>query len=171
MNPTLYLFVGYPGSGKTTAAEIICRLTGAKHIWADRERQRMFGRPTHSLTESGELYKALNLKTKKYLIAGQDVVFDTNFNYRKDRQRLSKIADATGANTVIIQMVTPEALARERAMAWAHADRNGMHREMSQATFERIVNHRQPLANEITPIRLDGRDLSEATVKKALGLK
>lgn len=168
---TLYLFVGHPGSGKTTAAEIICKLTGAAHIWADKERQQMFGRPTHSLAESGELYKALNQKTKKLLAAGRDVVFDTNFNYRVDRQRLRKIAETAGANTVIIQMVTPEALARERALAWNHADRNGMHREMTVETFERIVKHRQPLANEITPVRLDGRNLSEASVKKALGLK
>jgi predicted kinase len=169
--PTLYLFVGFPGSGKTTAAEIICKLTGATHIWADRERQKMFGRPTHSLAESGELYKALNLKTRSLLRAGHDVVFDTNFNYRADRKRLGKIAESAGAATVIIQMVTPPALARERALAWNHADRNGMHREMSSETYERIVKHREPLANEMTPIRLDGRNLTEASVKKALGLK
>jgi hypothetical protein len=68
-------------------------------------------------------------------------------------------------------MVTPPALARERALAWNHADRNGMHREMSSETYERIVKHREPLANEMTPIRLDGRNLTEASVKKALGLK
>lgn len=131
----------------------------------------MFGRPTHSLAESGELYKVLNLKTKHLLQAGHDVVFDTNFNYRADRERLRKIAEAAGGDTVIIQMVTPEALARERALAWSHADRNGMHREMTVATFDRIKKHRQPLVNETTPIRLDGRNLSEASVKKALGLK
>lgn len=169
--PTLYLFVGYPGSGKTTAAEIICKLTGAKHIWADKERQQMFGRPSHSLTESGQLYKSLNQKTRHFLQAGNDVVFDTNFNYRADRERLRKLADEAGAQTMIIQMVTPEALARERAMAWNHADRNGMHREMSAETFERIVKHREPLANETTPVRLDGRNLTEASIKKALGLK
>lgn len=169
--PTLYLFVGYPGSGKTTAAELICKITGAKHIWADRERQQMFGRPTHSLSESGELYKALNLKTKHLLQAGHDVVFDTNFNYRADRERLRKIAENAGAKTVIIQMTTPEALARERALAWNHADRNGMHREMSNETFDRIVKHRQALANETTPVRLDGRNLSEESIKKALGIR
>ena len=88
MSATLYLFVGYPGSGKTTAANIICKLTGAEHIWADRERQKMFGRPTHSPQESAALYHRLNERTRQLLLQDKSVVFDTNFNYRRDRDHL-----------------------------------------------------------------------------------
>jgi predicted kinase len=167
---TLYLFVGYPGSGKTTAANLICELTGAEHIWADRERQKMFGRPTHSPAESGQLYRALNQRAKHLLATDHDVVFDTNFNYRADREHLKRIAASVGAKTVIIQMTTPEALARERALAGTHASRNHMHEAMSPKTFERIVHHRQPLSNEDIPVLLKGEDLTLESVKKALGL-
>lgn len=162
--------MGYPGSGKTTAANLICELTGAEHIWADRERQKMFGRPTHSHEESGRLYRELNQRTKHLLANDRDVVFDTNFNYRVDREHLKKIAKSADAKTVIIQMTTPEALARERALAGRHASRNKMPETMSPQTFERIVHHRQPLTNEDTPILLKGEDLTLESVKKALGL-
>jgi predicted kinase len=167
---TLYLFVGHPGSGKTTAANLICELTGAEHIWADHERQKMFGRPTHSPEESAQLYRYLNQRTRDLLATDHDVVFDTNFNYRADREHLKNIATSVGAKTAIIQMTTPEALARERALIGSHATRNRMHETMSEETFDRIVHHREPLTNEDTPILLKGEDLTRESVKKALGL-
>ena len=170
MRPTLYLFVGYPGSGKTTAANIICKLTGAQHIWADRERQKMFGRPTHTFEESAKLYNELNRRTRELLKSGDSVVFDTNFNYQKDRAYLQNLAADAGARTVIIEMTTPEETARQRALAGQHAEKNGMPNVMSQDTFERIVHHRQDYAPGEHPVYLNGEDITEASVKQALGL-
>ena len=170
MSATLYLFVGYPGSGKTTAANIICKLTGAEHIWADRERQKMFGRPTHSPQESAALYHRLNERTRQLLLQDKSVVFDTNFNYRRDRDHLRGLARSAGADTVIIEMTTPEDTARRRALAGKHAEKNGMPNPMSASTFERIVEHRQTYTNDEAPVRLGGEDLTEASVKRALKL-
>jgi predicted kinase len=166
---TLYLFVGYPGSGKTTVANHICELTGAVHIWADRERQTMFGDPSHTLVESNTLYGYLNSKTLELLKSGKSVVFDTNFNYVKDRDHLRFIAEETGASTVVIQMTTPVELARGRALHGAHAERNGMSEVMSPDTFQRIVDHFEPLVNE-PHLELDGTDVSKETVRALLGL-
>lgn len=167
---TLYLFVGYPGSGKTTAANIICELTGAEHIWADRERQHMFGRPTHTYEESAKLYNELNRRTTQLLQEGRSVVFDTNFNYQKDRAYLRSLAAEAGASTVIIEMTTPEDIARQRALAGQHAEKNGMPEVMSQDTFERIVHHRQEYADGERPVYLDGQNVTAQSVKQALGL-
>ena len=169
--PKLYIFMGNPGSGKTSVAKFIHELTGATHIWADRERQKLFAKPTHSVAESNELYEQLNRKAKRLLAAGHDVVFDTNFNYKKDRKHLRKLAASVGADVVVIQMTTPLALARERALAHDHADRNGMHHAMAPATFERINKHREPLSgDEPSPIAIRGENLTKADVRKALGL-
>src|SRR4051812_25913295 len=98
----LYLFVGYPGAGKTTIAQLISERTGAVHIWADLERKKMFGEPEHSREENAKLYEYLNRKTAELLAAGQSVIFDTNFNFRKDRDHLSRIAEDNNSEAQII---------------------------------------------------------------------
>jgi len=90
--PKLYLLIGYPGAGKTTISKLIASTTGATHLWADVERHKLFGKPTHSQAESLKLYDYLNQEAEKLLAAGHSVVFDTNFNFHDDRQKLREIA-------------------------------------------------------------------------------
>ena len=73
--PVLYLMVGYPGSGKTTAALMIHELTGAVHLWADKIRRERFGQPTYSHEENVELYNHINELTAELLRAGNSVIF------------------------------------------------------------------------------------------------
>src|SRR5437868_11049557 len=115
-HPILFLMLGYPGAGKTTAAEIIHRLTGAEHLWADRERNKRFPNPTHSHEENLALYAHLNTETEQLLRRGKSVIFDTNFNYFRDREHLRQIAADAGAEAVIIWVATHKDLARIRAV-------------------------------------------------------
>jgi predicted kinase len=167
----LYLFVGYPGSGKTTVAEYICEATGAEHIWADRERHAMFQPPTHSQAESAELYEYLNERTAHFLQSGTSVVFDTNFNFRKDRDHLRSVAERAGADVVLIWMTTDKAIAKDRALHGDHAERNGYDASMDETTFERIVSHLEAPTEDEAPIRLNGVDLTREIVRNALHLQ
>ncbi len=168
--PQLYLLVGYPGSGKTTVSKIINQLTGATHIWTDWERRSMFEQPTHSATENSQLYDYLNTMAAQLLSEGKSVIFDTNFNFFKDRQHLRDIAAANGAETVVIWMTTSKTLAKKRAVQMATA-RNGYLAGMTSEQFDRIAGHLQPPAKNEKVIKIDGVKLDSSQVKRLLSLE
>jgi len=165
---TLYLFMGYPGAGKTTVARTIADLTGAVHLWADQERHARFGHATHTPEESAELYAYLNGLTDQLLGEGKSVIFDTNFNFRADRAALAAIATRHGAATVVIRLTTPKDVARLRALDTAHHTQNGYDEVMSPEQFERLSDHLEEPGPDERVIELDGSNLSEEAVGQAL---
>jgi predicted kinase len=167
---TLYLFVGYPGSGKTTVAQIICGATGAMHLWADRIRQEMFETPTHSITESMHLYTHLNDRTRELLSAGKSVVFDTNFNFYKDREHLRRIAAEAGADVKLIWLQTNKDLAKHRAVTESEDKPTRLYGNMSESAFDRIAGHLEPPLPAENPIIFIGKDLQKTEVLRALDL-
>lgn len=167
---TLFLLVGFPGAGKTTASQIIHELTGAVHIWADYERRAMFGEPSHSAVESRELYGHLNKSTALLLSDGQSVIFDTNFNFRKDRDKLRAIAEAHGADTKLVWVKVDKGIARKRALSKDHAVDNTYTEIMDPKAFTRMTGNLQPPNDDELPYILDGTLITPEYVAKELKL-
>jgi len=165
--PTLYLMLGYPGAGKTTAAKIISELTGAVHLWADKIRNERYPNPTHSHAENLELYEYLNALTAEFLASGQSVIFDTGFNFYKDRQLLRSIAAKHHASTCVLWLQTNNSTSRSRA---TQAGRNSYPNAMSLAQFERLSNCLEPPRPDEHAINLDGTKISRQYVKVTLNL-
>jgi len=168
MPPKLYLMLGYPGAGKTTTAKLISQLTGSVHLWADQERCKLFANPKYSHAENLELYEKLNAATENLLRAGKSVVFDTNFNFYKDRQRLRKIAKKSGADTLVIWVVTAKPLAKNRATKGATLQTTRVLGNMSEAHFERITNNLEKLRPDEPFVQIDGTKVTADYVKLRL---
>jgi predicted kinase len=167
---TLYLFVGYPGTGKTTVAKIIHETTGAVHLWADQVRQQVFGKPTLSAEQTAELYAKLNDMTAQLLDEGKSVIFDTNFNFYNDRESLRALANQHSADMKLIWMTTPKDLARTRAVEDTMPQDTRIWGSMALGDFERISNNLQPPKVEEQAIELDGTNIDADVVKQKLGL-
>ena len=167
--PILYIFTGYPGSGKTTIAEIIHKKTGAKHIWADFERNKLFAKPNHSEEESQQLYDQLNTAAEYLLQNGKSVIYDTNFNFSADRQKMRDLAGEHGAETVLIWVTTPANTSKKRAVHPTKT-RNGYEFSMTSAEFEKITSKlEEPTKNE-KAIKIDGTKIDDSQIAALLNI-
>ena len=168
--PKLYLFIGYPGAGKTAIAKIIAENTHAFHIWADVERHKLFPDPTHSKEESDKLYESLNQATEYLLAQGKSVIFDTNFNHKADRNNLRKIAKKYNAETVLIWVKTPLGTAMNRAVN-SKVKRNNYNYIMTDKQFYEIAGKLEPPSKLEKAITIDGTDIKKTVVLEKLGLQ
>lgn len=166
--PTLFLLLGFPGAGKTTVSKMIEAQTGAVHLWADHERRKRFGKPTHTHEENLKLYGELNQVTASLLAEGKSVIFDTNFNFYKDREHLRQIAAANGAQTILIWVRTPKELARERATKDAHLQHTRVLGNMPVEHFERISDNLEPPHEGERVVEFDGTHVTSAMVTDML---
>lgn len=166
MKTTLFLLVGYPGSGKTTVSRYIQELTGAAHIWADEERRKKFG-DTYDRAQSSALYEDLNARTAELLKQGKSVIFDTNFNYRADRDLLRKIAEGAGAETKIIWLNTSRDLSMMRAIIHKGDTRVF---KMDEQDFKRIAMRLEPPTEDEKPITFEGVNVTKQLVAEKIGL-
>ncbi|MEO8105162.1 MAG: AAA family ATPase [Candidatus Saccharibacteria bacterium] len=168
--PILYLFVGYPGAGKTSISKIIHQLTGAEHLWADHVRSEMFGRPAHSTVESQQLYDHLNHEAAQLLTAGKSVIYDTNFNFKSDREALRKVANEHNANTTLIWVTTPLNIACQRAVQQPADQSTRVLGSMTQKEFDAIVAKLEVPDNDENPIKIDGTKFDVESITYQLSL-
>lgn len=162
--------MGRPGAGKTTAARAIHEVSGAAHLWADKIRRERYGTPTYSHSENLALYDHMNRMADELLAAGNSVIFDTNFNFYDDRQKLREIADQHKAETIVVWVQTDKDVAQKRATKNADMQDSRLLGDMDVEDFERISNKLESPKNHETVVKIDGTKVSPEYVTQQLGL-
>lgn len=161
--------LGYPGSGKTTAAEIIANLTGAIQLSSDKIRAELFPKPQFTPHEHEALYKELDGRTQELLLAGKSVVYDANLNRYVHRDEKYKLCEAVGATPLLIWLKAPASLAKERA---SHESRSHLwpKDETPEAMFTRLVHVFEPPVAGEKYIEIDGTQVSSDLIKQKLNI-
>ena len=159
--------MGYPGSGKTTAAKLIHKLCDAEHLSSDVLRLQLFPKPTYTQAEHDAVYKELDRQTEELLAQGKNVVYDANLNRYVHRQEKYDIAKRTNAQTVLLWVEVPKTLARDRAVLRGHR-----HLVPEDETFESMFDRvaatiEEPHANEHV-IKLHGKHIDLPLVAHAV---
>ena len=166
--PTLYMMFGYPGAGKTTAADVIKKLTGAEHLSSDQLRSELFPESTFSQAEHDELYRTLDKKTEELLKAGKSVIYDANLNRHQHRQDKYDICRRLGVKSLLLWVQTPRTMAKQRA---GHHSRQHLWPadETPDQLFDRIAEVIEEPNQATEPfIVIDGTKVTEDYVRSQL---
>lgn len=169
MKPTLYLMLGYPGAGKTTAARVLAKITGAVHLSSDEFRLQKYQNPSFDQDEHDELYSSLNQKTRELLMHGKSVIYDANLNRKEHRQEKYDLAYDLGIPTRLLWVQAHRHLAKERALTVKDLNLRPFG-PMSEHMFERVADVMQEPSGNEPFVAIDGTMVSPEYIKKTLGL-
>ena len=165
--PSLYLLLGLPGSGKTTAAKDIATLTGAVHLSSDSFRLSLFEHPTFSQDEHDALYKMLDYMCELLLKSGTSVVYDANLNRYQHRKEKYALAKKSGANVKLFLLSVPRDMAKKRRIR-TQLPTLVPTNESAHDMFERIADIFEPPLKDERFTELDGTKISASYIQTHL---
>ncbi len=137
--PTLYIFSGLPGSGKTTMSQALARRVGAAHVRIDTIEQAM--RELYSVDVEGEGYELAYRLAADNLRLGLSVVADSCNPIELTRRAWERVAVDAGAQYVNIEVVCSDPQEHRRRVETRPAAVPGL---------------RLPTWQEVTERRYDG---------------
>lgn len=166
MKSYLFMFLGYPGSGKTYFSERLAKEIGAVRINADALRVRLFGTIEAAKAfdkETGLLNKitfnALDYTMAQVLASGNSVICDYQHNARAMRSARAKVAIDSGAVPIVIWVQTPrnEAVRRgsERPASLNHRQHTP---EKMEALIERTLSQLEEPSDSEKVITINGQE-------------
>jgi aminoglycoside phosphotransferase family enzyme/predicted kinase len=136
----LVAMYGFSGSGKTWVASRLMSALPAIRVRSDLERKRLFGLEETADSHSGlatgiysdaaseNVYEKLGEIAEALLSSGHNVILDASFIKYGEREVARNVAERTGSDFVLLQVVAGEAVLRNRIRA-----REELHEDASEA--------------------------------------
>lgn len=122
VRPLIVVFLGLPGSGKTTFARQLAAHINAVTLSSDAIRLSMYktreaaqvAREENRTLSNQLIFGALNYGTRQIIRAGGSVLFDAVVSHRHERQEKYDIANEFGAQAVLVRISVPREVAIAR---------------------------------------------------------
>jgi len=125
-SPLFIITAGLVGTGKTTVAQALAERLGFATISSDVTRKRLANIPPtehrfegfhsgiYSSDFSAKTYKKILDEASEFLSQGQSVILDASFSRKEDRLQALKLAEALGANFIVLECVLNEENIKKR---------------------------------------------------------
>lgn len=120
MKPVVFVTLGLPASGKTYFTERLAKERGIFFLNCDLLRLAMFENPTFKPYEHAIVFGAASFVIEQHAFQGKSIISNANYNARKSRQKIRKIAEQHGVAFRIIWVQTPLEVAAERIQSRQH---------------------------------------------------
>ncbi|RQG95139.1 AAA family ATPase [Natrarchaeobius chitinivorans] len=115
--PTLTVYCGLPGVGKSAASAYTAANTSAERYRSDEIRKELFPDPRYTTEETLATYEELLERARTDLETGSSVVLDATFRTRGLRDRADELAREAGAHSLFVQVSCEETVVKQRLAA------------------------------------------------------
>lgn len=115
--PTLIVYCGLPGVGKSTAAAYTADQCRASRYRSDEVRKELFDDPQYTEAEDDSTYEELLARARSDLRAGDDVVVDATFGSHRHRELAMRTADAADADSTFVRVTCEQSVVERRIRA------------------------------------------------------
>ena len=149
----LIVILGLPGTGKTTFAGALAAQAGARHLNTDMLRAELGLRGQYDETAKSMVYDELLRLTRTALQQGTPVVLDGTFYRQAFRDRISDLAQETGAVLKWIELqASPETVK-------VRVSQKRPYSEADFAVYRKIREAFEPLNEERLSLDSDQKNL------------
>lgn len=112
--PTLIVYCGLPGVGKSAASAYTAERLPAERYRSDEVRKRLFPDPDYTDEETDTTYEELLACARDALESGSDVVLDATFRSKRFRDRAAATAREADAATQFVRVTCDVDVVRDR---------------------------------------------------------